>query len=606
MVGDSLVGCAGGFVRTLDYKILKRIARLPLTWLTCAFWIILFTIGAYYGVQMLHGGETELRVVSVMDGIENHNWAWSTHYCGLFAPYSDDYQLEDLDKTQWWSGLAPTQESIMAYNRTLGMLMTTPINSFQIVMGKLFSKLFQLILLLSISLPLLAIVRVFGGVPWAYVVSSLCITLSTVIFVGSLSLFFFIFSRRAYVVIIMTTLTLTVLFMLMPFLLIMTWHNMDLQTIIPEKTLFAVIFQPNPYVNMFFNTMRMMEPRAATVMPFTISWSLHSGIMLLTSVIILSLSVIIVRKVALFQAVGQLDVSFRRRRSYKNAFHGSVNEQELTTAPRQVTGPAVIWKELISPMFRRHKIATIIVAIIGLILLLITYALLAHEDMLNDEETHMLYATVFLGLGILFTIVLSATSITSEKESRSWPLLLATTLDDRQILFGKFVGVLRRCLPIWSLLFGHVFIFSLLGLIHPIAIIQIGILVTWIVVFLSCSGLYFSSRFKRTTTAVIIKFILAAVIWAIFPLLMAIVTGIIGDGHNFVEAYMDTNPFVHSIVIMDATAKGSSISRYDWIVVRRVNVVDSTIWMLVCMTGYVLLGLVFAWRAQRRFRRNIF
>jgi len=484
------------------------------------------------------------------------------------------------------------------YNRTLGMLMTTPINSFQIVMGKLFSKLLQLILLLAISLPLLAIVRVFGGVPWAYVISSLCITLSTVIFVGSLSLFYSIFSRRAYVVIIMTVLTLGAIFMLLPFLIAMTWHNMDLRTIISEKTLFAVLFQPSPYVGMFFNTMRMTEPRAAAGMP-AFSWPLHCGIMLVISVIILSLSVIIVRKVALRQAVGQLDAPFRKRRSDRNALQVSVNQQDFTAASRGVKGPPVIWKELRSPMFRRHKIATIIVAIISLILLLITYALCADEDILDDEETHMLYATIFLGLGMLFTIVLPATSITSEKESRSWPLLLATTLDDRQILFGKFVGVLRRCLPIWSLLFGHIILFSLLGLIHPIAIVQIGILVTWIVVFLSCSGLYFSSRFKRTTTAVIMNFILAAAIWAILPLLMAIVTEIIDEGNDLVEAYMDTNPFVHAIVIMDATAnEGSSISRYDWIGLRRVNVVDSTIWMLVCMTGYVLLGLVFAWRAS--------
>ena len=492
------------------------------------------------------------------------------------------------------------------YNRTLGMLMTTPINSFQIVMGKLFSKLLQLILLLAISLPLLAIVRVFGGVPWAYVVSSLCIMLATVIFVGSLSLFFSIFSRRAYVVIIMTTLTLIVFFLLLPFLLAMTWHSLDLKTIIPEKTLFAVIYQSNPYVNMFFNTMRMMEPRAAAGMPF-ISWPLHCGIMLAVSIIILSLSIIIVRKVALLQAVGQLDVSFRKRRSDKNALKGSVNQCEFTAAPRRVIGPAVIWKELRSPMFRRYKIATIIAAFICLLLLLITYALFENEQMLNDEETHMLYATVFLGLGILFTIVLPATTITSEKESRSWPLLLATTLSDQQILFGKFVGVLRRCLPIWSLLFGHIIIFSLMGFIHPVAIIQIGMLVTWIVIFLSCSGLYFSSRFKHTTTAVIMNFTLAAAIWAIFPLLMAIVIEIIDVGEDFIEVYMDTNPFVHAIVIMDATAnKGSSINLYDWIKFDNISVLLATGWMLVCMVGYVLLGLVFAWRAQRRFRRNIF
>jgi hypothetical protein len=35
----------------------------------------------------------------------------------LFAPSSDDYRLEGLQGNQWWSGIAPTQESIWAYNR---------------------------------------------------------------------------------------------------------------------------------------------------------------------------------------------------------------------------------------------------------------------------------------------------------------------------------------------------------------------------------------------------------------------------------------------------------------------------------------------------------
>ena len=102
------------------------------------------------------------------------------------------------------------------YHKTLGLLMTTPISSFQIVIGKLLSKLLQLLLLMAISLPLLAIVRVFGGVPWGFIVSGLCITLTTVLFIGSLSLFFSIFSRKAYVVIILTVLTLGVLFALIP------------------------------------------------------------------------------------------------------------------------------------------------------------------------------------------------------------------------------------------------------------------------------------------------------------------------------------------------------------------------------------------------------
>ncbi len=103
----------------IDYKLLKRFDRLPLTWLTCSFWIILFTVGAYYGVQALRAGDMELRVVSVLDGIDNSEHAWSTNYCGVFAPYSDDYRLEHLEANQWWSGIAPAQQSIWQQSKEI-------------------------------------------------------------------------------------------------------------------------------------------------------------------------------------------------------------------------------------------------------------------------------------------------------------------------------------------------------------------------------------------------------------------------------------------------------------------------------------------------------
>jgi len=55
-----------------------------------------------------------------MDGIGNTNHNWSTDYCSLFAPYSDDYRLENLQDNQWWSGIAPTQESIWEGNTEVG------------------------------------------------------------------------------------------------------------------------------------------------------------------------------------------------------------------------------------------------------------------------------------------------------------------------------------------------------------------------------------------------------------------------------------------------------------------------------------------------------
>jgi len=498
------------------------------------------------------------------------------------------------------------------YHRTLGLLMTTPISSFQIVIGKLFSKLLQLILLMAISLPLLAIIRVMGGVPWNYVISSLCITLTTIIFVGSLSLFFSIFSRRTYVVIIITILTIGFVFALLPLLTAWIWHAADLDWLISEKTLLTVIFSPNFYCTMFFNSMMMVEPRAAAGMPAYL-WPLNCGIMLVVSALLLFVSMIIVRKVALHQATGQMDGFIGKRRSRRAAkASGSNQKQPFIGMIRRVVGPPIIWKELRSPMFRHHKIRTFIFVFVALILLSATYLLCATENALDDEEVHVTYAIIFLGIGMLFTIVLPATSITTEIESRSWPVLLATPLDDRDILLGKFIGALRRCSPAWLLLFGHIIAFSAIGFIHPFAIVQTGILVTWIAIFLSGSGLYFSSRFKHTTTAVLMNFALVAAIWAILPLLMAIV-GSINSPFKYevrvlVEAYIDTNPFVHmgNIIIATVGEKPYRIGSYYWPGQGTLNAVESTILMLVCMGGYIIIGLMFAWRAKCQFRRKIF
>ncbi|MBN2588522.1 MAG: hypothetical protein JXA96_01565 [Sedimentisphaerales bacterium] len=115
-----LLGALAILLGPVDYKFLKHIDRLPLTWLTCTFWIIAFTIGAYYGVQYLRGGKTQLRVVSVIDGIKDEKTVWATQYSGLFASRSDSYELENLQPNQWWSGIAPTQDQLYSYSNEIG------------------------------------------------------------------------------------------------------------------------------------------------------------------------------------------------------------------------------------------------------------------------------------------------------------------------------------------------------------------------------------------------------------------------------------------------------------------------------------------------------
>ena len=475
------------------------------------------------------------------------------------------------------------------YHRTLGVLMSTPITSFQIIMGKLSAKLLQLILLLGVSLPLLAVVRVFGGVPWGYIISSLCTTLTTLIFVGSLSLFFSGFSRKTYVVIILTLVALGILFGL-PYMLMENIPSRMLSKDISR----IVLYHANPYLMLNTSTSNMLDPSLAGRIGF--SWPIHCSLMLAASAFVLFVCVYRVRKVAIAQASGRLDM-IARLRHLKVTKPANKTVTTLSDARiRRVIGPPVVWKELKSRISSREKL--IVRMIIGLeaAMIVAMYLLPAFANTFGDEETHMLYIWIFMGVGMFSVTVFPATCITSEKESRCWPLLLTTTLNDWQILLGKFIGVLRRSIFVWLLLFIYVSLFWAFQCVGPITLINIIFIIAGTIVFLSGTGFYFSCRLKHTNEAVITNIALVVSIWGLLPFLFVLLARADRSIRDLRELYLNLVPFVQAATMM---------SSYNWPAPARGHL-ESTYFIPTVMLVYMLLGLLFAWCAKRRFRRDIF
>ncbi len=175
------------------------------------------------------------------------------------------------------------------YHGTLGVLMTTPISSTQIVLGKLFSKLLQMGLLLTITMPILAIVRVFGGVPWDYVIWSLCVTATAAAFAGAISLFFSIYSRQVYSVILRTILVCFLLY------IVPLWAFALLRLSsggMPPAWVMLI----NPFAVMSFNTQRMLNPTFSSV---TLSEPMHCAIMVGATGLLLALCALLVPPVLL-------------------------------------------------------------------------------------------------------------------------------------------------------------------------------------------------------------------------------------------------------------------------------------------------------------------
>ncbi len=103
-----LLGLLTVLIGPVDYIVLKRLGRLPLTWLTTACVIAVFSVGAYYGVQAIRGNTMRVRMVSVVDGISGRPGGQATTYSGLFAPATANYRLEGLADGQWFSTVSPT------------------------------------------------------------------------------------------------------------------------------------------------------------------------------------------------------------------------------------------------------------------------------------------------------------------------------------------------------------------------------------------------------------------------------------------------------------------------------------------------------------------
>ena len=81
-------------------------------------------------------------------------------------------------------------------HQTLDLLTVTPISSFAIVVGKLMSALAWIFVLVLASIPVTALVFVFGGVAPDDVVRGYAVLFATVIGLGSIGIFFSALTRR--------------------------------------------------------------------------------------------------------------------------------------------------------------------------------------------------------------------------------------------------------------------------------------------------------------------------------------------------------------------------------------------------------------------------
>ncbi len=452
-------------------------------------------------------------------------------------------------------------------------------------------------ILLLISLPLLALVRVLGGVDWMFLIATLCVTVTGTFIMGALSLRFSVTSREPLGAMAKALFWYAILF-------------------------FAPVIYASPTYVMY----RLSE-RTKAALPWdlgaNLSWIVHCLIALAVTWFLIRWSARSLKRLSLDTnrssgsrgtvpvrvappgAFPPLPKTADRIRNtegpLRNASGSSRSSVSGHRSPefvpddlvlRRVIGSPLVWKELRFFISANRRKTRQIVGMIAVVMLMI-YGMLFAQGSFGDFQ--QVYLWIYLLVGLVVTAALAPQCIASEKQSQSMLALLTTPVSDWHIVLCKALGVFKRALAVWLMALAHVLLAMGLRCLTGGQAIRYLLILVYLTVFVIGLGLYFSSKFRTPSWALIALLATLAMLWVILPSLpIDRVLERHMDGLNVGVWLKDANPFAQTWRMVGALEPlhgpielGPSVVPF-W------------------AAAYIAAGAFFLWRAKARLRKDLF
>ncbi len=393
--------------------------------------------------------------------------------------------------------------------KTLHYLMASRLSSAEIVLGKLLVRMLYVMVLLGVSLPVLSLLVLMGGIDPRLVLVTTGATLSTAWFLASLSIWVSTIARRVREAFFIAF-GIECLWLFSPYVL----HTIS----IPAWPLFD---QATHWLAEWLGASSPIQVGRDLIYSIVISrgagtrselelltWMM--GLQFAFGIVLSLLAALQLRPIFRRQdSEGRVSVkrllSFGRRRRARQAAAGSTEtpwvreRRPVSDSPRRrrfwhrpaLGDQPMLWKELYtSRPGRLARFVGLLLAVIGGGLLAYnthTMASLALQEIWDfgnaprTDYTAWAHRTAFMWflhgvvpfiyvVGILGVAGAAAASFTSEHEEDTWVSLTATDLTGREIVFAKMFGAMKR-----GRIFGGLIIFLALlgaglGSISPIAV----------------------------------------------------------------------------------------------------------------------------------------
>lgn len=324
--------------------------------------------------------------------------------------------------------------------RTLILLLLTNLSNSELVLGKLLSSLWTVLVMLSAAIPVFMITALLGGVSYGQIARAMAVTFATVLVCGSLGSLLALWREKTFQALALTVLVLVAWLALGE----MVAAGLFGENVagLPCRAI-AAGFSPwqaiqeaaRPYAR----SLPELGPLGTPVNLFLIFAA--AATLLLNGVGVAMVRVWNPSREARKGEGGEKILPNGKAESLSTNPQSPIPNPSVSKSTRRVWDNPIVWREIRTWAYGRK----IIVVRLAYLLLFAMAAGSLYMSMHGGQTTVAGHATLVLaGLMLLSLVLVNAqavTSLTSERDARALDLLLVTDLSAKEIVFGKLSGV---------------------------------------------------------------------------------------------------------------------------------------------------------------------
>lgn len=396
-------------------------------------------------------------------------------------------------------------------SNTLDLLLLTEAGPWAIVWGKFFSRLYSLLFLLFLTVPLLFALLTLGGVAARSIMITMAVLGGFSVLATGLGVFLSTILRR-------TPGVLGVSYVVLGLVL----GAVKLGPVPPTQQplaspLFDLAYVAHP---------TWFYPAASIATEWWVAplWNSVAGLSLvLVAGLALPHARELERMLDLRRALDAFDratfLLLRPGRLLRRLFRGQAGDDEVKVEPRPVgTMNPIFWKETNVNTVGRFK-TWWRMNLVMLLALLGSYAVF--KDQLSTIEFHKTVAAVVTAFIVLLPTIIAASTVSREREDGTLDLLATTPLDCGTYVKGKVRGIGRNIVFLAALPFVHVGIWIVGGAIDPTTLVFFLLGIPVATAASIVQGIFVSLLFPTTLRAIVAA-IVVVTIEAALPLVCCV------------------------------------------------------------------------------------